>query len=107
MAPDATDMSAQIAAIKADGGDTLFVTTGVEQLTLVLKQAADLRLNHQIITSGGSQSPDQLIEQAGAAANGSNHILFFARGSRNRRKIRGGRQGLSRPGRKRATPTPV
>ena len=78
MAPDATDMSAQIAAIKADGGDTLFVTTGVEQLTLVLKQAADLRLNHQIITSGGSQSPDQLIEQAGAAANGSNHILFFA-----------------------------
>lgn len=33
----ATDMSAQLAKIKASGGDTLFVTTGVEQITLVLK----------------------------------------------------------------------
>ena len=77
MNADATDMSAQISAIKAAGGDTLFITTGVEQLTLVLKQAADLRLEQQIITTGGSQAPDQLIEQAGAAANGSNHIVFF------------------------------
>jgi branched-chain amino acid transport system substrate-binding protein len=77
MNADATDMSAQLSAIKAAGGDTLFVTTGVEQLTLILKQAADLRLEQQIITTGGSQAPDQLIEQAGAAANGSNHIVFF------------------------------
>jgi branched-chain amino acid transport system substrate-binding protein len=53
------------------------VTTAVEQLTLVLKQVQALGLKRQIITTGGSQSPDQLIEQAGAAANGSYHLLFF------------------------------
>ncbi len=74
----AQDVSAQLAKIKASGGDTLFVTTGVEQLTLVLKQAKEQRLSSQIITTGGSQSPDQLIEQAGSAAEGTYHILFFA-----------------------------
>lgn len=74
----ATDLSAQLASIKAAGGDTLFVTTGVEQLTLVLKQAKEQQLDTRIITTGGSSSPDQLIEQAGDAAQGSMHILFFA-----------------------------
>lgn len=74
----ATDLSAQIAKIKASGGDTLFITSGVEQITLVLKQAKEQQLKHQIITTGGSSSPDQLIAQAGSAANGSNHLLFFA-----------------------------
>jgi branched-chain amino acid transport system substrate-binding protein len=74
----AADLSAQIASIKAAGGDTLFVTTGVEQLTLVLKQAKEQRLDARIISTGGSSSPDQLVEQAGAAAEGSHHILFFA-----------------------------
>lgn len=74
----ATDLSAQLAKVKASGGDTLFLTTGVEQITLVLKQAKEQQLSHKIITTGGSSSPDQLIEQAGAAANGSNHLLFFA-----------------------------
>ncbi len=74
----AQDMSAQLAKIKASGSDTLFVTTSVEQLTLVLKQAVEQQIPQQIITTGGSQSPDQLIEQAGAAANGSYHLLFFA-----------------------------
>lgn len=74
----ATDLSAQIAKVKASGGDTLFVTSGVEQITLVLKQAKEQQLKSKIITTGGSSSPDQLIAQAGAAANGSNHLLFFA-----------------------------
>jgi branched-chain amino acid transport system substrate-binding protein len=74
----AQDLSAQIAKIKASGGDTLFLTTGVEQITLVLKQAKEQRLAHKIITTGGSSSPDQLIAQAGAAAEDSYHILFFA-----------------------------
>jgi branched-chain amino acid transport system substrate-binding protein len=77
MDPKATDFSAQLAKIKASGGDTLFVTTAVEQITLVLKQANDLQLKTRIITTGGSSSPDQLIEQAGAAANGSMHLVFF------------------------------
>jgi branched-chain amino acid transport system substrate-binding protein len=77
MDPAAQDMSAQLSKIKASDADTLFVTTGVEQLTLVLKQARALGLDNRIITTGGSQAPDQLIEQAGSAADGSYHLLFF------------------------------
>ena len=77
MDPKATDFSAQLAKIKASGGDTLFVTTAVEQLTLILKQAKEQQLKVRIISCGGSNSPDQLIEQAGDAANGSFHTAFF------------------------------
>jgi branched-chain amino acid transport system substrate-binding protein len=77
MDPKATDFSAQLAKIKASGGDTLFVTTAVEQITLILKQAKDQQLPQRIITTGGSNSPDQLIAQAGDAANGSYHLVFF------------------------------
>src|SRR5215213_8104281 len=77
MDASAQDLNAQLAKIRSSDADTLFVTTAVEQLTLVLRQAQALGLKRQIITTGGSQSPDQLIEQAGAAANGSYHLLFF------------------------------
>jgi branched-chain amino acid transport system substrate-binding protein len=77
MDPKATDFSAQLAKIKTSGGDTLFVTTAVEQITLILKQAKDQQLPQKIITTGGSNSPDQLIAQAGEAANGSYHLVFF------------------------------
>jgi len=77
MDPKATDFSAQLAKIKASGADTLFVTTAVEQITLILKQAKDQQLSQRIITTGGSNSPDQLIQQAGDAANGSLHLVFF------------------------------
>jgi branched-chain amino acid transport system substrate-binding protein len=73
----AQDMSAQLAKIKASDADTLLVTTAVEQLTLIFKQAASLGLKKRIITTGGSQNPDQLAEQAGAAANGTLHLTFF------------------------------
>ena len=77
MDPKATDFSAQLAKIKASGGDTVFVTTAVEQITLILKQAKDQQLGARIITTGGSNSPEQLIQQAGEAANGSLHLVFF------------------------------
>jgi branched-chain amino acid transport system substrate-binding protein len=77
MDPKATDFSAQLAKIKASGSDTLFVTTAVEQITLILKQAKDQQVPQRIITTGGSNSPDQLIAQAGEAANGSLHLVFF------------------------------
>ncbi len=77
MDPKATDFSAQLAKIKASGGDTLFVTTAVEQITLILKQAKEQQVKARIITTGGSNSPDQLIQQAGDAANGSFHLVFF------------------------------
>jgi branched-chain amino acid transport system substrate-binding protein len=77
MDPKATDFSAQLAKIKASGADTLFVTTAVEQIVLILKQAKDQQVKARIITTGGSNSPDQLIQQAGDAANGSYHLVFF------------------------------
>jgi branched-chain amino acid transport system substrate-binding protein len=78
MDPKATDLSAQLAKIKASGGDTLILTTSVEQVTLVLKQAKDQQMTHKIITTGGSAAPDQLIAHAGAAADGTSHLVFFA-----------------------------
>ena len=74
----ATDMNAQITKIKTSGGDTLFLTTSVEQIVLVLKQAQEQRLARTVITTGGSSSPSQLIKQAGPAAEGTYHIVFFA-----------------------------
>jgi branched-chain amino acid transport system substrate-binding protein len=78
MDADAQDLSAQLSQIKSSDSDTIIVTSGVDQLTLVLKQAASLGIKKRIVTTGGSQSPDQLIDQAGAAANDSYHLVFFA-----------------------------
>jgi branched-chain amino acid transport system substrate-binding protein len=52
MDPKATDFSAQLAKIKASGGDTLFVTTAVEQATLILRQAKEQQVKARIITTG-------------------------------------------------------
>jgi branched-chain amino acid transport system substrate-binding protein len=71
------DMSAQLSTIKGTDSDTLFITTGPEQMTLLLKQAQALGLKRQIVTTGGTV-PDQLIEQAGTAANDSLHDAMFA-----------------------------
>lgn len=71
------DMSAQLSTIKGTDSETLFITTGPEQMTLLLKQAQALGLKRQIVTTGGTV-PDQLIEQAGTAANDSLHDAMFA-----------------------------
>ena len=44
---------------------------------MILKQAKEQQIKAHIITTGGSVSPDQLIAQAGEAANGSMHLVFF------------------------------
>ena len=73
----AQDMSAQLSKIKGTDAETLIVTTAVDQLTLIFKQAAALGLKKRVITTGGSQNPDQIIAQAGAAANGTMHLTTF------------------------------
>lgn len=73
----AQDMSAQLSKIKSSDSETVIVTTAVDQLTLIFKQAAALGLKKRIITTGGSQNPDQIIAQAGAAANGTMHLTTF------------------------------
>jgi len=73
----AVDMNAQLTKIKASGGDTMFITTGPEQMTLVLKQAQEQRIERRIISTGGGGIPDQIVKGAGPAAENSYHILFF------------------------------
>jgi len=77
VAPDATDLSAQLAAVRNSGSDTLIVTSGVEQLTLAIRQAAEQRLPQRIITTGGS-FPEQLIANPGPKGYTSSHLLFFS-----------------------------
>jgi branched-chain amino acid transport system substrate-binding protein len=73
----AQDMSAQLSKLKGTDSETIIVTTAVDQLTLIFKQAAALGLKKRIITTGGSQNPDQIIAQAGGAANGTMHLTTF------------------------------
>ena len=75
--PGRQDMSAQLSKLKGTDSETIIVTTAVDQLTLIFKQAAALGLKKRIITTGGSQNPDQIIAQAGAAANGTMHLTTF------------------------------
>ncbi|GAA4339864.1 ABC transporter substrate-binding protein [Pigmentiphaga soli] len=77
MSPDATDLSAQLAALKDTGADTLIVTSGIEQLTLAIRQAAEQRLPQRIITTGGS-FPEPLVKNPGPKGYASQHLLFFA-----------------------------
>src|SRR5205823_10229656 len=51
MDPKATDFSAQLAKIKASGSDTVFVTTAVEQITLILNQAREHQLTARTTTT--------------------------------------------------------
>ncbi len=77
MAPDATDLSAQLATLKSTGSDTLIVTSGIEQLTLAIRQAGEQRLPQRIITTGGS-FPEPLLKTPGPKGYASQHLLFFA-----------------------------
>jgi branched-chain amino acid transport system substrate-binding protein len=77
MTPDATDLSAQLAALKASDADTLIVTSGIEQLTLAIRQAAEQRLAQRVLTTGGS-FPEPLLASPGPKGYASQHLLFFA-----------------------------
>jgi branched-chain amino acid transport system substrate-binding protein len=77
MDQNAQDMSAQLAKIKATDSETVIITGAVDQLTLIFKQAAALGFKKRIITTGGSQNPDQIIAQAGTAANDTMHLTTF------------------------------
>ncbi|HEX8417415.1 MAG TPA: ABC transporter substrate-binding protein, partial [Methylobacterium sp.] len=68
------DMSAQLSKLKGSDADTIMITAAVDQLTLIFKQMAALGLKKRVITTGGSQNPDQIIAQAGAAAEGTMHL---------------------------------
>jgi branched-chain amino acid transport system substrate-binding protein len=73
----AQDMSAQLAKLKASDSETIMITSAVDQLVLLFKQMAAIGLKKRVITTGGSQNPDQIIAQAGSAADGTLHLTTF------------------------------
>ena len=73
----AQDMSAQLVKLKASDSDTIMITSAVDQLVLLFKQMAAMGLKKRVITTGGSQNPDQIIAQAGSAADGTMHLTTF------------------------------
>lgn len=77
VAPSAVDLSAQLSALKDTGSDTLIMTSGVEQLTLGIRQAAEQQLPQRIVTTGGS-FPEPLLESPGPDGYTSTHLLFFS-----------------------------
>ncbi|WP_323750578.1 ABC transporter substrate-binding protein [Marinobacter sp.] len=77
VAPDTVDLSAQLSALKDTGSDTLIMTSGVEQLTLGIRQAAEQQLPQRIVTTGGS-FPEPLLESPGPKGYTSSHLLFFS-----------------------------
>jgi branched-chain amino acid transport system substrate-binding protein len=77
MEQTATDLNAQLTKIKSTNPDSVILTTDVGQIALVLKQAAGLGMRPTWLTTGGSSAPAKLIDLAGPAAEGTNHILFF------------------------------
>jgi branched-chain amino acid transport system substrate-binding protein len=77
MTPEATDLAAQLTALKQSDGDTVFVTSGVEQTTLALRQAVEQRLGKRMVSTGGA-FPDQLVGNPLPAGQASYHILFYA-----------------------------
>ena len=77
MEQGAQDMSAQLSKLKASPSDTIMITSSVDQLVLIFKQMAALGLKKRVITTGGSQNPDQIIAQAGSAADGTMHLTTF------------------------------
>jgi branched-chain amino acid transport system substrate-binding protein len=77
MDASAQDMSAQLAKIKGTDADTIMITAAVDQLTLVFKQMAAMGMKKRVITTGGSQNPDQIVAQAGAAADKTMHLTTF------------------------------
>lgn len=74
----AQDMTSQLSAIKhaKTPASHVFLTSGTEQITLVMKQAQALGLRVPVITTGGIM-PQQLLDQAGSAANNTYHVMFF------------------------------
>ena len=77
IAPSTVDLSAQLSALKDTGSDTLIMTSGVEQITLGIRQAADQQLSQRIVTTGGS-FPEPLLESPGPEGYTSTHLLFFS-----------------------------
>ncbi|MFZ0451212.1 MAG: ABC transporter substrate-binding protein [Desulfatiglandaceae bacterium] len=76
---DQTDFLTQLTKIRSSGANSIIVTTDLGQVSLILKQARDLGMKQQILTTGGGIVPEGLVELAGKdASEGVMIDTFFA-----------------------------
>ena len=78
----ATDMNAQITKVKAGGADTLFLTTSVGGITLVLKQAQEQRLVRKVVATSGTHRPPSSSSGRARRRRGRPASCSSCRGSR-------------------------
>jgi branched-chain amino acid transport system substrate-binding protein len=74
----AQSFSSQVTQAIASGADTWIVTTDAGQIALLLKEAKGQGARARIVTTGGSNSPLQVMKLAGGdVADGSYATVFF------------------------------
>ena len=64
----ATDFYPQLTKIKGSGADTIIINSEVGQIALIVKQIKELKLPQAIVSAGGSNFSDALIQLAGKEA---------------------------------------
>lgn len=65
---DATDFYPQLTNIKSSGADWIIINSDVGQIALVVKQIKELGLPQKVLSAGGSNFSDGLIQLAGVKA---------------------------------------
>ena len=75
---NAVDFYPQLTNIKNSGANSIILTADSSLIIMILRQMKDLDLNIPVLTSGGSDFTDGIIELAGAeTAEGLRSIAFF------------------------------
>lgn len=76
--PTQEDFAPLLNNVSASPADSIIITTTEAQIALILEQAHALGLEQNVLTSGGSNFPDKVIEFAGEeAVEGAYFVMFF------------------------------
>ncbi|KUO79008.1 MAG: hypothetical protein APF81_16580 [Desulfosporosinus sp. BRH_c37] len=70
VADNSTDFYPQLTKIKNSEADTIIINSEVSQISLIIKQVKELKMTQKIVTTGGSNFSDALLEIAKDAAEG-------------------------------------
>lgn len=75
---NAVDFYAQLTSVKNSGADSIILTADSSLIVMILRQMQDLGMDLPVLSTGGSDFTDGIIELAGAeTAEGIRAIAFF------------------------------
>ena len=75
---NAVDFYAQLTSVKNSGADSIILTADSSLIVMILRQMKDLGIDLPVLSTGGSDFTDGIIELAGAdTAQGIRAIAFF------------------------------